>query len=53
MAGMDTVLMEQAQRQARLHEHDKEQARLVVAGASQSVEDCALLLSILGLLEDD
>lgn len=51
--GMDTVLMEQAQRQAELREHDKEEARLVVAGASQSVEDCALLLRILGLMENE
>lgn len=51
--GMDTVLMEQAQRQAELREQDMEQARLVVAGLSHSVEDCALLLRMLGLMDDE
>jgi len=51
--GMDTVLMEQAERQAQMREQDKAQARLVVAGASQSIEDCAFLLRVLGLIEDE
>lgn len=49
--GMDTVLMEQAERQAQMRQEEKDQARLVVAGYSQSVEDCALLLRVLGLME--
>lgn len=50
---MDTVLMAQAERQAQIREQDQAQARLVVAGLSRSVEDCALLLKMLGLIDDE
>jgi hypothetical protein len=50
--GMDAVLLEQAQRQAELRDHDRDEARLVVAGLSKSTEDCALLLSVLGLMDE-
>lgn len=51
--GMDAVLVAQAQRQAELRDHDRDQARLVVAGLSKSTEDCSLLLRMLGLIEDN
>lgn len=51
--GMDTFLMEQAKHEEQCREDDKHNARLVVAGYSKSNEDCALLLSALGLLEKE
>jgi hypothetical protein len=49
--GMDTFLMEQADRDTLTREEDKHNARLVVAGAARDTQDCLMLLQALGLIE--
>lgn len=50
--GMDAILLAQAEHQQQLRDDERDNARLIVAGKSLSVEDCTLLLRMLGLIDD-